>query len=930
MNSSPAEVRVLFVDDSQSDVDALLRVLHEGGIQGDWRRVSDPQKLREALLNFRASIVLAQCPVRAFPATEALNIVREMRPGLPFVFVTSTMSESQTIQVLQDGAAGVTKREPAKILPAVQRALAQTGERLAREHAQRRLGTQYEIARALAESESIREATPKIFKTICEREGFIDALMWKVVPDSSVLHCVDFWTLKEQKRAGLAAESQVLKISLGRGLAERAWQSRTPLWVADLSTLKNTPLPAIDAGLRSGLAFPITVRGDITGVMVFFGFEVREEDTDTLDMFRAIGHQIGQFMDREAQRAQITRLNRVYAVMSDINASIVRVQDRQRLFDETCRIAVEKGNFGVAWIGRFDPVSLDVEPVAWAGVGSSEFVGFNSTARADVPQGQGTVGQAIRTKTLAYCNDMSAVPGVGGNRRQEALRRGYLSSIALPLLVAGEVTGSLSLFAQEADFFTGDEVRLLTELADDISFALEHLAKKDQIDYMANRDAVTGVANRTLLNEHLQQAMAQANRAGHMVAVAVLKVENFRLINETLGHNLGDALLRVVASRLGLCIRKTDMLARLGGGEFVLVLPLKSDAMAVTRVMNRVASTVLEDAAAVETLQRALNEVSQPLKVEGRELQPKCSMGVSLYPQDGDDAENLLKNAAAAATHAREYSGGNFQFYTADLNSELSERLTLQSSLRQAINNNEFSLYYQPKLNLMTGECSGAEGLLRWNHPEEGVIMPGRFISNLEDSGQIVDVGRWVMEQAVADLQRWLSIHPRSHRIAVNVSAVQLAQANFPELVEKILRENKAPGPVGLDLEITESLIMQDLQANIAKLKAVRDMGVNIIIDDFGTGYSSLSYLSKLPGNTLKIDQSFVQEMESSQDTLTIVSTIISLAHSLGLKVIAEGVETEAQKNTLRLLKCDEIQGYLISHALPCAQYEMQWISRRR
>ena len=930
MNAGPMEVRVLFVDDAQPDVEAMLRVLRQGYIRGEWRRVSDHQELRETLASFRPAIVLAQFPTREFPGTEALHIVRAAQPGLPFVYATNAMSEEQTIQALREGAADVIKREPGELVPAVRRALVQGDERLAQEHAQRRLGTQYEIARILAEVNSLREAINRIYKTICEREGFVAASMWKVTPDVEVLHCVDVWTQGEARLDAFAAESHKVSIGPGVGLAGRAWASRLPVWVSDLSKLRDLPLPARKSGLRSGTAFPITVYGTVKGVMVFWGFDIREEDPELLDMFRAIGNQIGQFMDRDEQRENIMRLNRVYAVLSEINATIVRVQDRQRLFDEVCRIAVAKGNFGIAWIGEYDPVSLEVKPVAWGGLEVRELTAFKSTAHAGVLGGQGTVGQAIRAKKPVYTNDLSTQPGVGGKRRQEALRRGYRSQITLPLLSEGEVAGILSLFAMEADFFTGDEVRLLTELADDISFALEHLARKEQIDYLANRDVVTGVANRSLLNEHLLQAMAQANRSGHVVAIAVLKVENFRLINESLGHSVGDTLLKIVASRLGACIRKTDTLARLGGGEFVLVLPLKTDALAVTRVMNRVASTVFEDAAAMETLQRALNEASQPLLVEGRELEQKCSMGVSLYPQDGADAESLLKNAAAAATHAREHGGGNFQFYTADLNAKLSERLTLQSSLRQAIKNNEFSLYYQPKLNLLTGECSGAEGLLRWNHPDEGVVLPGRFIANLEDTGQIVDVGRWVMEQAVADFQRWRAIHPRSPRLAVNVSALQLAQADFPASVEKILRGNKASGPVGLDLEITESLIMQDLQANIAKLKAVRDMGVDIIIDDFGTGYSSLSYLSKLPGNTLKIDQSFVHEMESSQDTLTIVSTIISLAHSLGLKVVAEGVETEMQKTTLRLLKCDEIQGYLISHPLPCAQYETWWISRRR
>ncbi len=314
------------------------------------------------------------------------------------------------------------------------------------------------------------------------------------------------------------------------------------------------------------------------------------------------------------------------------------------------------------------------------------------------------------------------------------------------------------------------------------------------------------------------------------------------------------------------------------------------------------------------------------MTLQDLELNLTCSMGVSLYPQDGDSSQMLLKNASAASSRAHKLGGKTFQFYTAELNQHVEKRLALHASLSHAIEKSEFELYYQPKLHLQTGEVSGCEGLLRWNAPGRGIVVPGELIPVLEETGLIIDVGRWVMERAVSDYAQWSMDGAWNPRIAVNVSPLQLAQKEFPAIVESVLSGDKS-GTVGLEMKITESLIMQDLAANIPKLRAIRAMGVSIIIDDFGTGYSSLSYLAKLPGNVLRIDRSFFRDLETSDEMVTIVTTIISLAHSLGLQVIAEGVETELQKSMLRDLKCDEIQGYLVSRPMPRESLEKWWRS---
>ena len=793
------------------------------------------------------------------------------------------------------------------------------------DNTQRRLSAQYEIARLLAQAGDLRDATQKLLTTICNLEGFAAASLWKVSGDSEFLQYVDIWTNDNPALVDFVADSLTLRIAPNVGLAGRAWGSGRPVWVSDILQVPELPPPAVRAGLRSGMAVPIAVQGEIKGVMVFWRFEVSEEDAETLEMFHAISNQVGQYMERQVQLDRIVRLSRLHAVLSGINGALVRMTDRRQLFDDICRIAVADGKFGIAWIGELEFATLDIKPVASAGYEAQKLVASGmSTARGDIPLGQSVVGRAIRTRRPAIVNDLITERTPGSAKRLEALRRGYRSVLALPLMHHNDAIGVLVLLAREVDFFTTEEVRLLTELSGNISFALEHLSRKDELDFLANRDMVTGLANRNLLAEYVRQAMAGADRDEHYVAIGVLKLENLRLINETLGHSVGDALLKIVAGRIEACIRRVDSVARLSGSEFALVLPLKADAGAVSHVLDRISSTIFNQGNVMGLLHTLLDDVHKPMVLEGHELNLTCSMGVSLYPQDGTNLQVLLKNASAASSRARQLGGKTYQFYTAEFNAHFEKRLALHAALRRAVEKDEFELYYQPKLFLPTNEIAGCEALLRWNAPGRGIVRPDEFVPVLEDTGLIIDVGRWVMERAVRDCREWRMNGGWQPRIAVNVSALQLAQLEFPAIVERVLRNDKS-GVVGLEMEITESLIMQDLAANIPKLKAIRDMGVSIIIDDFGTGYSSLSYLAKLPGNVLKIDKSFIRDMETSDEVVTIVKTIISLAHSLGLKVVAEGVETEFQKAMLRELQCDEIQGYLVCHPLPRDQLDAWW-----
>jgi diguanylate cyclase (GGDEF)-like protein/PAS domain S-box-containing protein len=635
----------------------------------------------------------------------------------------------------------------------------------------------------------------------------------------------------------------------------------------------------------------------------------------------------GDVTARKEQEWRVERLTRIHQVLSGINSAIVRIRDRHELFDEACRIAVEYGGFGIACIGKWDPISQDVVPIAVAGT-VVDRAALKTTARDDTPLGQGVVGRAIRQGSPVFCNNLAAEPDVGSEQRREALRLGYRSDIALPLFEAGALTGTLTLYAKEPDYFTEDEVKLLVELAGDVSFALDTISKEEKLNYLAYYDPITGAANRNLLNDRLKQAVVQARRYGYPVAVAVINLDHFKLINDSLGHTVGDELLQKCFSRIHSCVRETDTLARFAGDEFILVLPAQSDTLAASRVIGRTSEAVSSTPPVVETLQRVLDCMSAPVTLSERELSVTCSIGVSLYPQDGEDPEILLRNAAAALSRAKELGRKNFQFYTPALNAQIAERLSLHSALRHALERDEFTLHYQPKISLATGTLSGCEALLRWDRPGTGLISPGAFIPVLEETGLIIEVGRRATEKAAATWRKWKGQHGTELRIAVNVSQLQLAQKDFADVVGQIVCGDGS-ATAGVDLEITESLIMQDIESNIAKLQKIRDFGSLIAIDDFGTGHSSLSYLARLPVDILKIDRAFVADVDTSADSVTLVTSMISLAHSLGLKVVAEGVETEKQLKVLQLLKCDEIQGYVVSRPLPEDQFEA-WCKNHR
>lgn len=602
---------------------------------------------------------------------------------------------------------------------------------------------------------------------------------------------------------------------------------------------------------------------------------------------------------REAEK-KIVRLNRVLAVLSSINSLIVRVHHRDELFQEACRIAVDLGKFKMAWIGLVDTQAIKVVPTTSASADPTflEIIQDSFSLRDYTVGASGMAVQAIRDKKVMVSNDLRS--DMQSAFTQDRIARGILSMAFIPILVSNQAVGVLALYSDETGFFDAEELTLLNELAGDIGFALDHIEKEDRLNYLAYYDELTGLPNRSLFLEQVSQMLRRRNGERNTLALALIDIDRFPIINETLGRQSGDALLKLVAQRIQHSDTGFEAVACVGVNCFGVLLCDLRDEQGVAHRLEQ----LLRDCFA------------QPFQLRESALRMAGKVGIALYPQDGSDTDTLYRHAETALKRARG-SVESLLFYAPAMNTRVAEALNLESRLRTALESGQFVLYYQPKVSLVTGKLTSLEALIRWNDPQTGLVSPAQFIPILEETGLIYEVGRWALHQALADNLRWRRAGLASVRVAVNVSSLQLRHRGFIGEIRQALGGDLQVA-AGLELEITESVIMEDVNLKIASLQEIRDMGVTIAIDDFGTGFSSLSYLAKLPVDTLKIDRSFVISMTEGPQGLALVSTIIGLAHALKLKVVAEGVETEEQARLLRLLSCDEMQGYLFSTPLPC------------
>jgi diguanylate cyclase (GGDEF)-like protein/PAS domain S-box-containing protein len=983
-----AETRILLVEDYAPDADLELRELQRAGMRFTSRVVDNEADFRECLASFDPHVVLSDYSLPQFSGMSALAICRQVKPDLPFIFLSGTIGEESAIEALRSGATDYVLKSNLKRFPtAVQRALADAKDRLARRNAEQRarqLETQFSMfMRNLPASAFIKDRDGRFvfvnpsFSSVAGRT--VERMLGKTTSDlypqeyvtpivendrqvlmeNQVIRNVERVTFggpdrfflvtkfpipeadgRSRMLGGIAVEitdrlqmEQALKSSEERfrGIVETTEEW---VWECDLDGRMTYNNPAIErilgyapdelAGTPTARYIDDRDRDRLAELVdhasgpgsrwhnVVLRWRNRQGKVRWLEssggaVVGADGRVAGfrgtdrDITERVLREAQLQRLSRIREVLGSFSSAIIRPHTREELLEELCRIAVEVGRMRMAWAGVIDPDAGRIRRIAAHGIVEGFFEAVDLDIHPSSPDHDTLAAIAVRRQAQQVVNEIDS-PDMPLRWREQSLQRDYRAAAALPFVSDGRVAAIVVLFSSEPGFFDDEQLNLLADLSADASVALERLEKQARIDYLSYYDPLTGAANRNLLLDRLRQFSHEASRTARKLALMLLDIERFRFINESMGRGTGDSLLKLIAQRLREQHR-AERVARVGMNCFAVVLPDLADDFQAARL--------------VEEKRRAF--LQAPFPVGDRELRVSMRCGVAVFPDNGDNPETLLQNAEAALGRAKQ-AGEAAVYYTPMLNAHLAERLALESRLRLALEHRQFVLHYQPRVSLADGGIRGFEALLRWNDPGQGLVLPSRFIPILEETGMIVEVGQWALAEAARVYRKWKARGLPARRIAVNVSSIQLRGWNFVEDVKRLLAEY---GPdAGIDIEITESMVMQDVDRSARILGELRDAGVSIAMDDFGTGYSSLGYLVRLPVDTIKIDRSFISTLTERQDHIEVAAAIISMAHSLGLKTVAEGVETTRQRDLLKGLGCHEIQGYLVSRPVPEAEVE--------
>jgi diguanylate cyclase (GGDEF)-like protein/PAS domain S-box-containing protein len=612
--------------------------------------------------------------------------------------------------------------------------------------------------------------------------------------------------------------------------------------------------------------------------------------------------------ERLLAQDKILRLSRIYAVSSGINAAITRIHSRDALFDEVCRIAVHDGAFKTAWIGVFDPPAPDGRVVAWCGSDRRNIDRVRLTLRPDGIDSARPACVAAREARAVICNDVATDPGLAPLAK-ELIEEGHRAVAALPLSSAGRVDAVMVFIADSVGFFDAEERKLLDDLVGDLDFALQFIDNKERLSYLAYYDVLTGLANARLFEDRLAQFI-HASQAGHRVGTVVVNIERFTQLNDALGRHTGDALLKQIAGRLDEALPGGASLARIGGGTFAIAVAELAQDADLERIVE---ATILAT-------------INQHFRLGPDEARIQARAGLALFPRDGGDAEKLLKRAEAALQSAKRLDKP-YLYYSPAMNAAHASRLVLESELQRALDGQEFVVYYQPRVDLGSGRIVSAEALIRWRHPQRGLVFPGTFVPLAEEVGLIAPIGDWMLDTVCAQQVQWLQRQIDVVPIAINLSAAQIKNGNIVQNIGAALARHRLPAR-HVEFELTESMVMNDLEMAASSLEALKGLGIQLSLDDFGTGYSSLAHLQRFPFDVVKIDRAFIRDVNSNAGNAAIATAIIAMAHSLHLRVVAEGVETEGQLQFLRRRHCDEIQGFYFSEAVPAAQFEAMLVEK--
>jgi diguanylate cyclase (GGDEF)-like protein len=692
------------------------------------------------------------------------------------------------------------------------------------------------------------------------------------------------------------------------GIAATAFRTGRPALTRDYlvdSRFAQLHEAARRAGVRSAAAVPIKRGGASVGALMFYLDQPNAFDEQIMGLLDRMAENVSFALDNLERETQHTRLERMYAALSATNEAIMRALTRAELCQRVCDAAILDSDFTAAMICLLEPAGKLYSAVATAGPAGKLLQNYQFSIDASEPAGQSATATAVRTRQLCVVNDFIADAKVAYTKTI-VRGTGTRSVAAWPLFKSGEVYGTITFASGKVGTFTSELTDLFQRLADNVTFALANFDRADEktraderITYLATHDRLTGLANRAMFSQLLNVSIETSRRHSRQFALLFIDLDRFKIINDTLGHAVGDALLIEMARRLRESVRASDIAARLGGDEFVIILQEvhdRDDVMAVA--------------------QKLLASIMKPLSLRGQECRVTASIGAAMYPADGADEQTLTKNADMAMYCVKNEGKNGARFYAPGMKTQSLERLILETGLRHALERDELILHYQPKRDLATGQITGVEALLRWAHPDLGMLPPNQFIPLAEETGLIVPIGQWVLKAACRQNMEWQRQGLPPMSIAVNLSPRQFAQAYLLDDIDAALAQSGMP-PTLLQLEITESMVMQNVEQALVVLRAIKSRGVRLAMDDFGTGYSSMSSIKQFPIDILKIDRSFIRDLPHNSDDKAIANAIISLGKALGLTIIAEGVETTQQETFLRDHACNEMQGFLFSKAVP-------------
>ncbi len=849
-------LRVLIVEDSDDDCALLLRELKRGGYEPTHHRVETEEALRAALARQEWDIVFADYTMPQFSGTQALALVRGAGLDIPFIFVSGTIGEDTAVAALKAGAQDyIMKGSYKRLLPAVDREL-------------RDVAVKRERRRAEVERRRADARFRNILTMAADAVVAVDADQRITVFNHGAERIFGYRSEE--------VEGQLLDVLLPSRFVTPHRKLMHQFADSPQTARRVHERSEIYGRRKDGSEFP--AEATISKLV--------EGGTTTFTVFL---RDISERKRAEEELRLLQTITQAANEAGDVDAALTVTLTR----------VCETTGWGLAqaWVPGSDETVIECSP-AWY-CGNKEMEPLRTVSlELRFARGEGLPGRVWVCREAIWLPDVVAEATCP--RAATAHKVGIQAALAVPVLADERVLAVLEFFLGDTHSEDERTVNLVRGVATQLGSVIQRKYVEERLQYLAHYDALTGLPNRVLFTDRLAQALHDAHRHQRVVAVAFLDLDRFKTINDSLGHGIGDQFLKAVAERLVACVREGDTVARLAGDEFTLIL---------------VDMGHEEDAAHVA--QNILHTLSLPFRIAEHELYTGASIGITLYPSDNGDAEALLRNADVAMYRAKEYGGNGYEFYSPDMTARAQARLTLESALRHAVDHGELLLHYQPVVELQSGRIIGVEALVRWQHEQRGLVPPDEFIPVAEETGLIVRLGEWVLREACRTCQAYLPApgeEPLS--VAVNVSPRQFQQGDVLKTVVDVLEETGLD-PHRLGLEITETLLMQNAENTRTAMRELSALGVKFSIDDFGTGYSSLAYLKHLPIGHVKIDRSFVRDIPADGNDAAIVAAILSMARSLGIRVIAEGVETKEQLDFLGAHGCDAAQGYYFSRPLP-------------